>query len=479
MKKNFWDKRIPTLLGIFLITIGVGVTTLLVKQGTLFQTKASPSEQPQNVRITNVTDNTFTVSYTTDALVIGSINYGKTQELGQSGLDDRDQESGSLTSFSMHNITVRNLSPGTRYLFTITSGKDTYMNNSHPFEVTTGNTISVNPTSQEPMSGKIILPDGSTPKEALLYVTADNSQVISVLTKSDGTYILPLNAVRTADFSAYYDFSQNQSIKILAIGNSLTSNAKLTIDQIHPVPTITLSSDYDFTLNQAPVASNSGVIQSFPSFGSNSSPSNPTDNSPAITTPEKNQGFTDQQPLFKGKAVPAETVEVTIHSDSTKTTVTADKNGNWSYRPATALPPGNHTITITTKNSDGILKTITQSFVVFAAGTQVSQSATPSATTTPTPAPTKKPTATPTLTPTQTPTPAVIAQISETETPTPIVTETPTPTDTLVSITPTPTKKLLPATGNASIMTAGILGIVISVIGALLFLMTRGGISAL
>ena len=475
MKKKFWDKKIPTLLGIFLITIGVGVTTLLVKQGGLFQSNASPSEQPQNVRITNVTENSFTVSYTTTDNVVGSINYGKTPTLGQSGLDDRDQQSGSLTTFNLHNITVRNLSPSTKYFFTIISGKDTYMNNSQAFEVTTGTTISSNPTTQEPMSGKIIMPDGSAPKEVIIYVTADNSQVVSTLTKPDGTYILPLNAVRNADFSAYFDFSTGQNIKMLVVGNSLTSTANLLISQIQPVPTITLSSNYDFTLNQAPVATSSAALENFPDFSGGTSATNSAQNSPEITTPAKDESFTDQQPLFKGKALPNTDVEVTIHSSPTTTSVTTDENGNWSFRPSTPLPPGNHTISITTKDSSGILKTIIQSFVVFAAGSQVSQSATPSATKTPTPTETSTPT--PTLTPTQTPTPVVIASVSDT--PTPVISGTPTPTGVLQSFTPTPTVKLLPATGNPSIITAGILGIVISVIGALLFFMTRGGLSAL
>jgi hypothetical protein len=42
-----------------------------------------------------------------------------------------------------------------------------------------------------------------------------------------------------------------------------------------------------------------------------------------------------------------------------------------------------------------------------------------------------------------------------------------------------PTQKPLPATGNPSIMTAGIVGAVISLVGGLLFLLTRGGIGAL
>jgi len=79
MKKNFWDRRIPTLFGILLITIGVGITTFLVNQGVLFKSNASLTNQPQNVRITNITGNSFTVSYQTESKVIGSLNYGEDQ----------------------------------------------------------------------------------------------------------------------------------------------------------------------------------------------------------------------------------------------------------------------------------------------------------------------------------------------------------------------------------------------------------------
>jgi hypothetical protein len=76
MKKTIWDKRIPTLLGILLIAIGIGLTSFLVNQGVVLTGHASPSTSPQNVRITNITDNSFTVSYNTDGDVIGSLNYG-------------------------------------------------------------------------------------------------------------------------------------------------------------------------------------------------------------------------------------------------------------------------------------------------------------------------------------------------------------------------------------------------------------------
>src|SRR6185312_548698 len=101
----------------------------------------------------------------------------------------------------------------------------------------------------------------------------------------------------------------------------------------------------------------------FPSFSTNSS----LVATPVITTPTKDETFSDQQPQFSGKALPNQEVTIVVHStDAISTTVTADANGTWSYRPSSPLAPGAHTISITTKNTAGILQTIEQSFTVYA-----------------------------------------------------------------------------------------------------------------
>jgi hypothetical protein len=461
MKKNFWDKRIPTLFGILLITLGVGVTTFLVNQGVLFKSNASLTDQPQNVRITNITDGSFSVSYETESKVIGSLNYGEDQKLGKSSLDDRDQQTGNLTSYNIHNITVRNLSPQKKYFFSITSGQETFINSDQPFEVTTGPKLSESPPNQDPISGKILLSDGNSPKEAIVYVTADNSQVISTLVKSDGSYILPLNSLRTNDFATYYSFPPNGNVKMLVFGDSLTSNVLLSLSQTSPIPTIMLSKDYDFRESQSPVTILSGSLASFPIFTSTSSAS-----SPQILTPKNNQELTDQQPLFKGTSAPGQNVKIIIHSDQTiQTTVKSDQNGNWSYRPPSTLSPGTHTITIQANDASGVLKTITQSFVVYAAGQQIN------------PPPSGTPTPTVTLAPTKISSPTVTPTINVV----PSITLVPsiTQTQTKGGLTISPPKKPLPPTGNPSIMTAGIVGAVVTLVGGLLFLLTRGGIQAL
>jgi hypothetical protein len=427
---------------------------------------SSKPTQPQNVRITNVTNDTFTVSYETSDSVFGVLSYGESQSLGKSGLDDRDQETGNVTNHKAHNITIRNLSPDKKYYFSIISGKDTYLNNDLPYEITTGSEISDVPSSQEPISGKIILPDGKAPIEAIIYATIEGSQVISTLVKNDGTFIIPLNSLRNSDFSAFFEFNPEQVVKLLIEGDGLQSNVTLSLSQVAPVPIVTLSNDYNFIDSLEKIATSSADLKTFPSFSSNQT-SGPSTAAPKILTPKQDQNLSDQQPEFTGTAKPNETVEIEIHSDEQiKTTVKANSQGNWTYKPSKDLSPGNHTITIKTKDSNGILKTITRSFVVYASGSQI-----PGENGSPTPTP-KNPSPTTKVSPSVTVAPTEVIA-SETLTPTQGPTKgglvTPTATTTLA---PTPP---LPPTGNASIITFGMIGLAITLFGSAFFLLSRGG----
>ncbi len=448
MKNNIWNKRIPTLLGIGIIGIGIIITSLLVKSGVSFISRAGPSQTPTDVRVSNVQDSSFTVSYITEDKVIGSINFGDSKNLGQSALDDRDQQTGSVNPHIIHNITVRGLNPSTKYYFSILSGQNTFLNNNNLFEVITARTIDGSPSQQTPLSGKIILPNGAIPNEAIVYVTAENAQVISTLAKQDGSYILPLNSLLNKDLSGYFAFQKNTIIKLLVAGDSLKSNVLLSKDQINPIPTVTLSNDYDFTVGSSPTKSQSATSVGFSSFSSQLVLSSSANQSPQILAPKKDESFTDNKPLFKGSALPNEKVQIIIHSDEQiQTEVTSDANGNWTYRPSAPLSPGNHIISIVTRDKSGILKTIQQSFVVYASGTQVNQSATPSAT------------------------PILTSIPSPTSTPIPTISIAPSPI--LTSAIPTPTKIPLPAAGNSSAVFLGMGAAAATVFGLLFFLLVH------
>lgn len=450
MRNTIWEKKIPTLLGIFLIVIGLGITSYLATKGIIIISKAGPSNTPRDVRVTNVTDSSFTISYRTSDKVLGSINYGKDKKLGTVARDDRDQQNNSLTNFNIHNITVRNLIPNTKYFFSITSGNDTFEEDE--YVISTSSKIDSPPSQQEPISGKVIMPEGDNPKEAIIYATIDGAQTISTLAKSDGTYILPLNSVRVSNLENYFQF-ENNMIKMQAIGDQdLISNAILLLKQISPVPTITLSKNYDFTEGFEPVASESAELQNFPSFaGIKTATKSGSSVEAKIQSPEENEGFSDSQPLFKGTAAPNSTVKIIIHSlEQIEEEITTDRSGNWSYRPSQNLSPGDHTLTIITKDSSGITRTITKSFIVFASGTQVTETATPSATPIPTLA--------------LSPSPII-----------PSPTDVPVPTAPITAAPPlisTPTPTIAPP-GSSSAFGYGLIGLSISIFGGFLLLLTQ------
>lgn len=447
MRESLWNKKMPTLLGVLLITVGVLATSYLVNIGIIVFSGASPSDAPQNVRITNITDSSLTVTYTTPTAVIGTVSIGKTKDTFQTILDDRDEQSGIPKEYRVHSITVKNLQPNSMYIFSITSASTTYLHNNSFFQTQTGPKLSQAPSSQTPLSGKLQGPQGVNPSEALVFVTTPHGQTLSTLVKSNGIFIIPLNLFRSTDLQHAINFSPTTALQILATNALDTAQATTLISDTNPLPTLTLGNTYDFTTSNIPVASSTASL-GFPGFNQDTTLSA----SPEITTPSKDEAFSDQQPQFSGTALPNEKVTVEIHSDQTlSATVTSSPNGTWTYRPSLPLSPGSHTISITSKNSSGILQTVEQSFIVYAQGSQVDQSATPSgqkATPTPTPTPTPRISAAPTL----------VIQPTR-----------------IVSVAPSK-RPQLPPTGSNMVSTVGVMGLVISGIGVVLYVVSLGAL---
>lgn len=435
--KNLWNSKIPTLIGLLLIIIGTFVTTFLVRNDTIFQIRAGPGEDPKNIKITNVSESSFTITYLTDDKVIGTANYGiDPDNLDGISLDDRDQLSQQVNKYNSHSITVRNLDPNTKYYYSINSGTKKYLDADFKFEIETYGEISESPSSQVPISGKIVLPDGTFPNDGLVYVKIKEAEIISTLLKEGGTYTIPINTLRKLNLDEYIKIKENTLINIDIFSNGLFSSVSVKSSEISPVPLVTLSGSYDFSTSNEP-DDNLNQSDGFPSFGNVTKKID----DPKILTPTSNEEFTETKPTFEGTAQPNEIVEIEIHSDENiKTKVIADENGNWEYVPSENLSPGEHTITITTKNKDGIIRTISRNFEVFADGGS-----------TPTPTPTVK------INPSNSPALTTFIQ-------------TPTPSAT-AGISPIPT---LPPTGNSSVIIASIVGFATTISGIIALFFTRG-----
>lgn len=465
MKQSFWNKRIPTFFGLFLTLISVIITSHLANNRTIFETKASPATMPENIRVTNVFDSSFAVSYTTKENVIGTISFGKNQNMGNSAIDYKDKTTNIVVPRKTHYITLNNLEPNTKYFFVIVSKDKTYSNNNLPFDATTAQSFGskVSPTGKK-ITGQVILPDGQFPNEGVVYLTGENIQPLSAVLKSNGKYEFDIESARNQNLSTYFQSSNSDVLSVNIISETLESNIKI-LSNIDYIPITILSKNYDFTIADENESTKDATSAGFPVFSIKSA-----SNALTILSPKNNETFVDQKPLFRGTGKPGSIIKITINSnEKIETQVEVDGLGNWTYRPKTNLPPGNHTITIVTADEKNSLTIISRSFTVFASGFQVMESATPSATPTFTPSPTKKPTSTPIPTPIPTAIPTIPPTIIPTSTPTP--TELPIPTSI-----PTPTTKISPPTkppGDFSGIIVGSIGFGTILIGMLLFLFNR------
>lgn len=433
MKRGIWEKRIPTLLALTILFLGIPVTLFLIQKRAIIVGRATEDISPRNITIANISDTTFSVSFETSKLTRSAISMGR-GEISSLIYDDRDKKNSEAPYYS-HHITISNLSPLTDYEFSIVVEGIMFTNGEEKFKVKTAPVVPGNP-EKKGLSGKIILPDGKPAENTLVYVTIAGAQELSTITDNLGRYSIVLNTPRTTSLNNYFTITSSTTLVIKAIRQNLSSKTQILYQNTKPVPIITLGSNYNFqetTQEEEPRTLSSELT----------APPEELAGEIKILVPKESQSFVDDQPLFRGIALPEAFIKITIESEHiTKTEVIADKNGVWSFRPTAPLSPGQHTITIETRDPSGVIKRIKRTFTVFAQGSQVAQTATPSATptSTPTPSPTLALTPTPTPTPTGEPTPTSTPPLS----PSPTTTPTPTPTPTITPII-TP-----PAPGNLS-----------------------------
>jgi hypothetical protein len=447
------NKKLPSYAGFFVLLFTLGVILLLSGNAFVFISRATIGSDPKDIQISNISDSSFTISYTTDASAVGTISYGLDQTTANIALDNRDQQASQAASYQVHFITVSNLAPETKYYYVIDSGSQKAENNGEPFEITTDAPIVNPPSDQTTLSGTVAQSDGTIPKEGIVYVSTDNSQQLAALINPDGTYQLPLNTMRDSTGTDSASLTPNTVLQLKAITPTQTSTVKLLDSQANQVPKIVLSQNYDFTLGPDQSASGSGQVASssaaFPVLATPAPVS-----SPEITTPTDTEAFSDNQPLFQGRALPDTEVDITIQSQQEiSTTIHSDNSGTWQFRPPLALAPGNHTITIKSIDASGILQTISRSFTVYAAGSKFIE-----------------PSVSPVASPSAVPTVAVLPTATATPSPTP--TSAPTPTTTSQKPTPVPSLAPIPKTGSSALVTGIIAAVTTIGIGALLFFLS-------
>lgn len=394
------SKRIPTILALLLLFAGLGFGGwyLITNRPVVVE-----GERPKNVRITNVADNKFTVSWTTTESTQGAVEWGEVgQKLNKMGVDDRDS-AGSSGKYLTHHVTVSELQPETSYAFRILSGeqKTRFDNNGAPYSLTTGPTIAVTPVAVS-FYGQVETEAGQPSGGAIIYITVPGAAPISVLTKASGSYSTSLTTIRTSDLSEYVAHDPKATvISILATDGKKESNVSVSTTNAAPVPTIVMGKTHDFrtqaeavvaevtptgeAIAETPTVFNVEPLGEVPDSGGQVVLLNPAEEGEQVAT---------TQPEFFGIGPAATVISITVQSTTPYSdTLVVDEFGEWSWSPPADLTPGEHTVTIAYVDLAGIEQVLSRTFTVAPAMAQsVAFEATPSgSTTTKSPSPTPKP----------------------------------------------------------------------------------------
>lgn len=422
-------KRIPTIVGLLLLLFGVMGGVIFINQGTNFLPRAAPEYVPQKVKITNITDSGFVISWITTEPSVGFIKYAASPlNLSETASDDRDQLSGSRGEYRTHYVTLQNLNPATTYYFKIGSQQDQlYDNNGQPFAISLPAVIDKRPAADTVFG--TVLTSVDTPAEgSILYLSIAGGTPLSALVKQNGNWAVNLSLVRSTDLATYASYDpQTTQIDLLIQSDEVEPTvATTTTGNDQPVPTIILGRSNNFISQLAAAPTPTPVSTPAPAAAAskfNLDPLSVTETKTVTITSIPASGVINSaQPEFSGNAPPNTSLVITVHSAPAYTgNVVSDKSGKWQWLAPTRLESGEHTVAVSYTDAAGKVHSVQKTFSIGGISLQqvdLVYAATPSATPkpTPTPTPTPKPTATPKAslapTPTAVPSPTPRATVA-------------------------------------------------------------------
>lgn len=253
--------KIPTLLGLAVIFIGIiGGVFLVLRQNQSLLTFASPDQVPQNITISNITDQIASISWQTTSPETGYIKFGPTSP-DQTVLDDRDTT--TPVKRQTHHVTLKGLTPQTPYQFKIVSGKTTTENATFTTAPVSSNTNNLNPVIAS------ILNESTPVEDGIIYFSVPGGVVQSAPVKNLGNFIIPLNNLRSEDLSNIISLPETTLGKLTAITSNGPSSAvlNLSLSQAGPLPPMRVSQNLDLSAQQPAsntVATEAGTIQRDP-----------------------------------------------------------------------------------------------------------------------------------------------------------------------------------------------------------------------
>jgi len=426
-------KRIPTIVGL-LVLLGALISGLLFfGDGTgVFAPRATAETTPKNIRITNLTDSGFTVTFFTEKATSGFVKYGTDPaKLNSQVGDDRDQLSGTVGEYSLHHITIRGLESSSEYYFILgTDSKTEYDNEGEPFSIKIPAKIS----SQMPPAITVygsISREGGTPAEgSIVYLSSEKMGDLSALVKGSGSWAVPLSQSLNKEGTDYAGLEESDALELLVQGEKITDKIKYQaiVADAQPVEELTFGQVYEQlaqddteteeTEQEVSEASQEAQLADLEEEDLEEAtisgrllellddadplPTESTASSELILGESSGEPVvTNSSPEIIGAAVPGVQVQISVHSETNyETTLTTDDDGSFKLsleELGLELEPGEHTVTYSYIDpSSGKEVTVTETFLVEDPDrVLLAQASNPSptavVTSSPTPSPTSQP----------------------------------------------------------------------------------------
>ena len=179
-----------------------------------------PAAVIRSVRVSNVRDIAFTVTWVTDVATTGQVRWGPdgAATLASTANDRR----GDAVQSTVHSVTVSGVAPTSTYRFDVVSGATTDASGGSHYAVTTGVTLGL--SSPDVAYGTVTRRDGSVPDGALVTLTATSAAGTSaplstVMVTSDGGYwVIDLGGLRTAALDAPFALTDATTLTVAIDG---------------------------------------------------------------------------------------------------------------------------------------------------------------------------------------------------------------------------------------------------------------------
>ncbi len=183
--------------------------SLLLTLTILFSLSASnvkAQAAPNTASISNIGATYFTVSWYTDQSVPSNISIGfSAASLTTKGKDDRG---GGFTGRT-HHVTFYQLKADTEYFFQIEGG-------AVQSQKTASSLYSTRPPEWMQFQGDVVTIDKEFPKEAIVYLRLENSQILSTTVGQNGGWIIKTFLMRDSSLSNFITIKEEDPVYILA-----------------------------------------------------------------------------------------------------------------------------------------------------------------------------------------------------------------------------------------------------------------------